>query len=220
MLVLAIAATIYFFRLGRAGFDDAEAYSAYIASRTSVAAVYNASLQLDPGKGGGLYVFLLHWYCEVFGTGEAALRAFSAAFALASVILVYALAEDLFGAEIALLAAALWAFNPIALIVARWARMYSMFITLTLASLSTLYRYVSLAQALKSSVASMLVLMDLAGRHPFSTLVDALRLIDDTADTALYGLTPEVARYILSHIDESVATATTVTCTAMTKTGG
>lgn len=135
MMMLAVAATIYFFRLGRAGFDDAETYSAFIASRISVAAVFEASLKLDPGKGGGLYVFLLHWYCEVFGTGEAALRAFSATFALASVILVYALAADLFGADIALLAAALWAFNPIALIVARWARMYSMFVALTIASL-------------------------------------------------------------------------------------
>ena len=98
-------------------------------------AVFDASLQLDPGKGGGLYVFALHWYCGLFGTGEAALRAFSAAFALASVMLVFALAAELFGAETALIAAALWAFNPIALIVARWARMYSMFIALTLGSL-------------------------------------------------------------------------------------
>ena len=68
-------------------------------------------------------------------TGEAALRAFSAAFGLAAVMLVYALADDLFGAETALIAAILWAFNPLALIVARWARMYSMFIALTLGSL-------------------------------------------------------------------------------------
>ncbi len=133
--LLVLAATAYFFQLGRAGFDDAEAYSAYIASRKTVAAVFDASLQLDPGKGGGLYVFILHWYAAIFGTGEPALRAFSAAFALASLILVYALAADLFGSEVALIAAALWAFNPIALIVARWARMYSMFIALTLASL-------------------------------------------------------------------------------------
>jgi 4-amino-4-deoxy-L-arabinose transferase-like glycosyltransferase len=135
MLVLAVAATVYFFQLGSAGFDDAETYSAFIASRLTIRQVFEASLQLDPGKGGGLYVFMLHWYCGLFGAGEAALRAFSATFALASVILVYALAFDLFGAEIALSATILWAFNPIALIVARWARMYSMFIALTLASL-------------------------------------------------------------------------------------
>jgi 4-amino-4-deoxy-L-arabinose transferase-like glycosyltransferase len=135
LLLLVLAATVYFFQLGRAGFDDAEAYSAYIASRATIAQVFDASLRLDPGKGGGLYVFALHWYCGRFGTGEAALRAFSAAFALAAVILVYALAADLFGAETALIAAMLWAFNPLALIVARWARMYSVFIALTLGSL-------------------------------------------------------------------------------------
>jgi len=120
-MVLMIAATMYFFQLGRAGFDDAEAYSAYIASRPTLRAVFTASLNLDPGKGGGLYALALHWYCGLFGTGEVALRAFSAAFALASVMLVYALAGELFGAETALVAAALWAFNPMASIVARWA---------------------------------------------------------------------------------------------------
>ena len=139
VVLLLAAAAMYFFQLGRAGFDDAEAYSAFIASRSSVAAVYHASLQLDPGKGGALYVILLHWYCAVFGTGEAALRAFSAAFALLSVMLVYMLAgdlfDDLFGPDTALCAAALWACNPIALIVARWARMYSLFIALALAGL-------------------------------------------------------------------------------------
>jgi hypothetical protein len=134
-MVLMIAATMYFFQLGRAGFDDAEAYSAYIASRPTLRAVFTASLNLDPGKGGGLYALALHWYCGLFGTGEVALRAFSAAFALASVMLVYALAGELFGAETALVAAALWAFNPMASIVARWARMYSMFIALTLGNL-------------------------------------------------------------------------------------
>jgi uncharacterized membrane protein len=134
-MLMIVAATTSFFQLGRAGFDDAEAYSAYIASRPTLDEVFDASLQLDPGKGGGLYFFALHWYCDIFGTGEVALRAFSAAFALASVMLVFALASELFDAETALMSASLWAFNPIALIVARWARMYSMFIALTLGSL-------------------------------------------------------------------------------------
>ena len=134
-MLLVVAASMYFFQLGRAGFDDAEAYSAYIASRETLRAVFEASLQLDPGKGGGLYVAALHWYSAICGTGEVALRAFSAAFALASVILVFALGDELFGPETALIAAVLWAFNPVLLIVARWARMYSMFIALTLGSL-------------------------------------------------------------------------------------
>ena len=133
--LLIAAATTYLFQLGRAGFDDAEAYSAYIASRPNLHAVLEASRQLDPGKGGGLYALALHWYSAAFGIGEIALRAFSAAFAIVSVMLVYALAAELFGPETALLAAALWAFNPLLLIVARWARMYTMFIALTLGGL-------------------------------------------------------------------------------------
>ncbi len=134
-VLMLVAATVYFFRLGRAGFDDAEAYSAYIASRPTVHAVFDASLNLDPGKGGGLYVVALHFYAALFGTGEVAMRAFSGIFALASVMLVFALACELFGPETALIAATLYAFNPMALIVARWARMYSMFIALALGSL-------------------------------------------------------------------------------------
>jgi len=111
--VLLVAATSYFFQLGRAGFDDAEAYSAHIASRKTPHEVFDASLRLDPGKGGGLYVFALHWYCSLFGISEAALRGFSAVFALASATLVYALAADLFDADTALIATMLWAFNPL-----------------------------------------------------------------------------------------------------------
>ena len=50
-------------------------------------------------------------------------------------MLVFALGAELFGVETGLIAATLWAFNPIALIAARWARMYSMLIALTLGSL-------------------------------------------------------------------------------------
>ena len=156
MLVLALAATAYFFQLGRAGFDDAEAYSAFIASRRTLPEVFDASLRLDPGKGGGLYVFMLHWYCEVLGIGEAALRAFSAAFALACVMLIYALTASLFDGEMALIATVLWAFNPIALIVARWARMYSLFIALTLGSLLALRKVQQHPNALRVAMFGVL----------------------------------------------------------------
>jgi hypothetical protein len=156
MAVLLLAATSYFFELGRAGLDDAEAFSAYIASRKTLHEVFDASLRLDPGKSGGLYVFALHWYCGLLGTGEAPLRGFSAAFALASAMLVYALAADLFDAETALIATLLWAFNPLALIVARWARMYSMFIALTLGSLLAMRKVQQRPNALRVATYGLL----------------------------------------------------------------
>jgi hypothetical protein len=64
-------------------------------------------------------------------------------------MLVYALTADLFGAETALIAALLWAFNPLALIVSRWARMYSMFIALTLGSLLALRKVEQRPNALR-----------------------------------------------------------------------
>src|SRR5208337_1354139 len=122
---------------GGASLDDAEAYSAFIATRHSLRDVLAANLSFDPGKP-GLYALALHWYCGVFGSGEVALRSFSAAFALGDVLLVFALTDQLFGPETALAASAIWAFNPITLLLARWARMYTMFVALALADLLAL----------------------------------------------------------------------------------
>jgi len=91
-------------------------------------------MQFDPGKP-VLYHLLLHWFCGWFGTSETALRAFSLIFGLASVALVFAYCRELFGPQVAVAAAAMWAFNPLALILARWARMYSMFVAFSLAHL-------------------------------------------------------------------------------------
>ncbi|MGH7949327.1 MAG: glycosyltransferase family 39 protein, partial [Candidatus Binataceae bacterium] len=137
LILLAASGTIYFWNLGRASLDDAEAYSAYIAGRPTLSAVIDANLRFDPGKP-GLYPLMLHYYCRAFGTSKVALRAFSAAFALASVVLVFALAARLFDDATALAASAIWAFNPVILVLERWARMYSMFIALAVASLLAL----------------------------------------------------------------------------------
>ena len=127
---------MYFFQLGRAGFDDAEAYSAYIASRPNPA----RGLRCEPQPRSRqrrralrlrAALVLRHFRHRRGGTA----RVLGGIRASPSVMLVFALAAELFGAETALIAAALWAFNPMALIVARWARMYSMFIALTLGSL-------------------------------------------------------------------------------------
>lgn len=71
-------------------------------------------------------------------------------------MLVYALADDLFGTDTALIAATLWAFNPLALIVARWARMYSMFIALTLGSLLAMRKVEQRPNALRVATLGVL----------------------------------------------------------------
>jgi uncharacterized membrane protein len=94
-------------------------------------------MQFDPGKP-LLYHLLLHWFCGWFGTSEAALRGLSLIFGISSTALVFAYGNELFGPRVGFAAAAIWAFNPLALLFARWARMYSMFVAFALAHLLAL----------------------------------------------------------------------------------
>ena len=87
-----------------------------------------SALTFDPGKP-LLYHLLLHLLCRWLRlAGEAALRILSVVFGVASVWLVWALGNELFGFTVGLWAATLWAFNPLAVVFARWARMYSMLV--------------------------------------------------------------------------------------------
>ena len=139
-LVLTAAATaVYCYHLGYQALGPSEAYSALAAAQPTIGAVAHNALQFDPGKP-VLYHLLLHWFGEWFGYGEASLRAFSLFCGLASLALIFAYGNELFGFEVGFVAAALWAFNPIALLFARWARMYSLFVALTLAHLLAMSR--------------------------------------------------------------------------------
>jgi 4-amino-4-deoxy-L-arabinose transferase-like glycosyltransferase len=134
MAVVAAAATAYAYHLGQAPLAASEAYSALAAAQPSAPLVAHAALTLDPGKP-VLYHLLLHWFCQWSGLSETGLRSLSVVFGTASVWLVFTLGEELFGYQVGLAAAILWAFNPVAAVLARWARMYSMLIALALGHL-------------------------------------------------------------------------------------
>jgi 4-amino-4-deoxy-L-arabinose transferase-like glycosyltransferase len=155
-VLLAAAAAVYSYRLGHEPLGASEAYSALAASQPTVAQVAHSALSLDPGKP-VLYHLLLHWFCGWFGMSETSLRALSVCFGIASVWLVFALARELFGFEVGIAAAILWAFNPLAVIFARWARMYSMLVALALGHL------LALSKARRYASAGMLLLAGLLG---------------------------------------------------------
>ncbi len=137
--LIAAAAAVYFYRLGQAPLAASEAYSALAAAQPSVAMVAHSAVSMDPGKP-VIYHLLLHWFCRGLGLSEAALRSFSVIFGVISVYLVFALGADLFGFEVGWCAAVLWGSSPLAAILARWARMYSMFIAVALAHILALAR--------------------------------------------------------------------------------
>ena len=131
LAVLGLAAGTYAYSLNRSLAAN-EAYSALAAFQPSIGLVAQNAIRFDPGKP-VLYHILLHWFCGIFGHSEASIRAMSMFFGVASLALLIALGQDLFGFGIGIVAALLWAFNPQALATARVGRMYSLFAALALA---------------------------------------------------------------------------------------
>ncbi|MGO9057370.1 MAG: glycosyltransferase family 39 protein [Candidatus Binataceae bacterium] len=172
--MLAASSAVYGYRLGHEPLSASEAYSALVASQPSIRTVWHSALGVDPGKP-GLYHLLLHGLCGLVGSGEAGVRALSALFGVISVWLVFALGDELFGFEIGLSGAILWAFNPLAVIFARWARMYSMLVACTLAHL------VALAKLRRRTQVAMVLLAGvLGGAMLYTHLGGILILAGDT----------------------------------------
>jgi 4-amino-4-deoxy-L-arabinose transferase-like glycosyltransferase len=133
-LITTSALFVYSYHLGLKALGPSEAYSALAAVQPTLRGVAHTAMEFDPGKP-VLYHILLHWFCYWFGDGETALRFFSLMFGVASIALVFAYGRELFGRRVGWVAAAIWALTPLAILLARWARMYSMFVALALGHL-------------------------------------------------------------------------------------
>jgi uncharacterized membrane protein len=155
LVLTVVALLVYSYYLGYQVLGPSEAYSALAAAQPTVAAVVHNAMEFDPGKP-VLYHLLLHWFCGWFGTSETALRAFSLTFGMATVALVFTYGRELFGPQVGLAAAAIWAFNPFAVLLARWARMYSMFVAFTLAHLLAMAKLRQSATMTRTVVAGLL----------------------------------------------------------------
>ncbi len=133
------AGLVYLFHLGANALGASEAYSAWAAAKPGVGAIVRTPVLHDPGKQVFYYV-VLHYYTQIFGLSEISLRSMSAIFSLVTLALVFALGCEMFDESTALAAAAMWAFNPLAVVFAHTARMYPMFIAIALAHLLMLLR--------------------------------------------------------------------------------
>jgi hypothetical protein len=136
---VAAAAVLYAWRLGADSLGASETFSAWASARPSVGAIAGIPVLHDPGKQ-ILYYVLLHFWTMLFGHSEAALRSLSVGFALGAVMLLFALGRELFNEETAAAGAAIWAFNPAAVVYAHRARMYSMYAAVGLAHLYAFHR--------------------------------------------------------------------------------
>jgi 4-amino-4-deoxy-L-arabinose transferase-like glycosyltransferase len=137
--IFVAAGFIYSIHLGTDALGASEAYSAWAAAKPGVGAIVRTPVLHDPGKQVFYYV-VLHYYTRLFGLSEISLRSLSVIFSLTTLVLVFALGCEMFDDNTALAAAAMWAFNPLAVVFAHTARMYPMFITIALAQLLLLWR--------------------------------------------------------------------------------
>jgi uncharacterized membrane protein len=80
------------------------------------------------------YFQLLDVWVSLFGPGERAVRSLSGLFYILAVLALYCLARELYGDELALLCAALYACSPLAIASAQFARMYALLSFLSIVS--------------------------------------------------------------------------------------
>jgi hypothetical protein len=137
--VFGVAAIIYSYRLGADALGGSEAFSAWSAAKPGIGAIARTPVLDEPGKF-LFYYGALHYYTRIFGLSEISLRSMSVVLSLSTLILVYAIGCEMFDDNTALAAAAMWAFNPLAVVFAHTARMYPMILTLALAQLLMFWR--------------------------------------------------------------------------------
>src|SRR3989338_1298487 len=104
---------------------------------------------LDYGNPHFYYIFLNYWI-GLFGNSEFAIRLTSVIFGVLSILVLYHLANLLFGENIALLSALILAVNPFHIFYSQEARMFSLFVLFSLLSLLYLFKVLKETRKIKN----------------------------------------------------------------------
>jgi uncharacterized membrane protein len=131
LIITAIAFGLRIFMLGSQSLwtDEAAIYS-----QTRVGSLFEvySTVMSQEGHIGPLYHILNYLFCQLFGYAEWALRMPSAIYGTISVVLIYKIAELLINRNAALFSSILLACSPLHVWYSQEARMYSLWIMLTL----------------------------------------------------------------------------------------
>ncbi|HEX8682991.1 MAG TPA: glycosyltransferase family 39 protein, partial [Ardenticatenaceae bacterium] len=147
-LILLIAAFLRFYHIGVQSFWADEGSSVMMAPRALPDIIRRTANDIHPP----LYYVTLHAWVAIFGTSEAAARALSALFGIATVALTAALGRVVGGQRVALLAALAAAVSPFAIHYSQEARMYMMVTMLAAASWLTFTQYLQASEFSPSTV--------------------------------------------------------------------
>ncbi len=155
LLIVAVAAggVLRFYNLGALEMSPDEGASWAAASVPTVSEVIGQQARLNPGKL-PIHDLMLHWWISIFGSSMAAMRAMSAAFGVASILLVYLVVCELFAPAsekesaltsddvriVAGLGALVFAVNLVTIKYSREARMYPLMLAAILAQVAMFIR--------------------------------------------------------------------------------
>lgn len=162
-VVLCLQAVLLFFALGLLPSWGDELSTAHTAARPVGAIITHVEHDIHPP----LYFILLHYWIKLPlpWTGMAAMRAFSAVWALLATLLLDLLWTRSWPPLPRWLALSLFALSPCLLLYGRMARSYSMQLALTLVSLAMLRRWMSQPRSLPFAAASFAALLTLLYTH-------------------------------------------------------
>ncbi len=139
LTVLGLALALRFYRLDAQSLWADEGTSVALAPRSLIQIARDASHDIHPP----LYYFLLHYWVQLFGTTEAAVRSLSAIVGTALVAATYALGRRLFNPRLGLTAAFIAALSPFQIYYSQETRMYILATLLGTLSFLALLEYLS-----------------------------------------------------------------------------
>ncbi|MGB9005085.1 MAG: glycosyltransferase family 39 protein, partial [Candidatus Aminicenantales bacterium] len=122
LILFAVAIALRIITLDAKGLWLDEAYSVHLARQGLSGLMSQLSLESTPP----LYYLCLHFWINIFGSSEGALRALSLVFSLGTMTVLYSLGRKFFSRSVAVVVAALAAFSPLQIYYAQETRMYSL----------------------------------------------------------------------------------------------
>lgn len=127
--VLCIALILRVYTLGSKSLWLDEFYSVTIRAPLTGIAQFSAQDPHPP-----LYYYLLHYWVEIFGNSPIDVRLLSALFGVAAVFMMYKLGTEMVNTRVGLISAILIAVSPMYILYSRQARMYSLYVFLSISS--------------------------------------------------------------------------------------
>jgi len=130
LILLLLCSSFFALYYSNSAYTSDEVWSIKTAGLNYSAEMQSLKADVHPP----LYFLILHSWIGLFGTGERAVRSLSGLFYILSVFAVFALGRELYGTKTALLCAAIYLSSPLGILVAQFARMYSLLSLLAILS--------------------------------------------------------------------------------------